>query len=117
MVNEDAASCLTDIAAFTESTGARDKWTVTRIMRSAIVGHLLKLAGLTQQEDISWQLKANCIKHDNEDLKKLIKDIEETMNPFAEIANDSNLCNISTGRAVSDSVKKDLFNCIALGET
>ena len=68
-MNAVAASRLTGIATFTESTGARDKWTVIHIMRSAIVGHLLELAGLTQKEDISQQLKANRIKCDNEDLK------------------------------------------------
>ena len=90
-MNADAASGLTGIAAFTESTVARDKWTVIHIMRSTIVGHLLELAGLTKKEDISQQLKANRIKRDNEDLKKFIKGIEETMNLFVEIANDSNL--------------------------
>ena len=69
----------------------RDKWTVIHTMRSAIVGHLLELAGLTQKEDISQQLKANRIKWYNEDLKKLITGIEETMTPFVELANDSNL--------------------------
>ena len=97
-------------SAFTQSTGATNKWTVNRIMGNAIDGHLRDFAGLNRKEDISQQVKANHIKRDNEDLNRLIKGIQETMNPFAEIANDSNLCNISTGRAVSDSVKKDLLN-------
>jgi hypothetical protein len=89
-VNKDGDSRLTGIAAFSHSDTARRRWMVTRSARSAIVGNLMSKAGLKSPEDITKELKPYRIKKDNEDLKKLIESIQNTMNPFTQ-EQDGNL--------------------------
>ena len=115
-INADAASCLTGISAFSRSTDARKRWMITRSMRSSIVSHLLKEAGMAKQEDTSQELQAHRVKRDNEDVKKLTEGIKSTLNPFDEPACDENLYCISTGQAASDRVKNDLTHVREKGE-
>ena len=52
-VNDDAASRMTGISAFTQNINARRRWMITLSMRSAIMGYLLDMVGMHQKEDIS----------------------------------------------------------------
>ena len=61
-VNADAASRLTGISAFSQSFSARQKWMVTKTVRSAVVGDLLEKSGVTKINDTSQELKPYRIK-------------------------------------------------------
>lgn len=115
-INADAASRQTGIAAFTCSETARQKWTVTRFVRSAIVGNLLNKAGLKRAEDVTQNLKPHRVKKDRKDLDSLINRIENTMNPFS-IAPREALYNVVTGKEVPNDIRDDLLQCQKIGET
>lgn len=82
---------------------------VTRSVRSAIVGQLLKMCGMKATEDISKSLKQHRVTKDNEDLEKLVGGIQSTMNPF-EMETDDNLYSLSTGIKVSEDIKTDMLS-------
>lgn len=107
-VNADAASRLTGITAFNPSDSARQKWMITRAVRSRIVGSLLAKAGLKSHEDVSKALKPYRVTRDNNDLWKLIDAIKNTMNPFNQCMDDNLYC-ITTGASVAHNIKEDLL--------
>ena len=104
-VNWDAAFRQTCITASTQSVGARKRWNITRPMRVAVVNSLKGMAGLTTREEVSQELKPNCIKRDRGDLEKLMSGIEDTMNSFNQASPDSKLYCRTTGRPASTEVK------------
>ena len=115
-INADAASRLTGISAFQQSDAAKNRWTITRTARSAVVGELLNMAGLKKtSEDVHKELRPSRVRRDNEDLKKLVEGIEASHNPFAENESNNLYC-ITTGNAVSETVKNDLLNFKEHGE-
>ena len=105
-VNADAASCMTGIAAFSQLMEARRRLMITHSTRSAVIGHLLCLAGMKKDEDFTRELANHRIVRDNTDRKKIISCIQETMNPFDTNTQDDKLYCLSTGKATSDAVKK-----------
>lgn len=107
-VNNDAASRLTGISAFTQSITARKRWMITRTVRSSIVGQLMAQAGLSHREDCSHELKPSRVQKDNKDLQKIIHGIENTMIPFGDDTQDGNLYCLATGKVASKDVQIDL---------
>ena len=71
-MNRGAASRHTGIAAFTDSIKARKRWTITRSTRGTIVGKLLEMAGLSNLDEASQELKPYRIIRDNRDLEEVI---------------------------------------------
>ena len=63
-INADAASRKTGIAAFTSSESVRQRWPLTRFVRSAIVGNLFTKAGLRSADDVTQSLKPYRMKKD-----------------------------------------------------
>jgi hypothetical protein len=108
-INADAASRLTGISAFQQSIAAKNKWTITRSARSAVVGELLAKAGIQHTEDLHKELKKSRIERDNADLNKLVDGIGASRDPFSADSS-TNLYNIGTGKAASEYVKHDLLN-------
>ncbi len=64
---------------------------LTQSVRSAVNANLYEMAGMRKIEDCSPDLAPYHIKHDNEDQQKIIKKIQETMNPFKGSSSDANL--------------------------
>ena len=114
-INADAASRKTGIAAFSSSESAHQRWTLTRFVRSAIVGSLLIKAGLRSADDVTPSLKPYRVTKDRQDLDSLIKCIENTMNPFVITPKDA-LFNIVTGKEVANDIRDDLLQCQQIGE-
>ena len=114
-INADAASRKTGIVAFSSSESARQRWTLTRFVRSAIVGNLLIKAGLKSADDVTASLKPHRVTKDRQDLDNLIKSIENMMNPFA-ITPKNALFNIVTGKEVPNEIRDDLLQCQQIGE-
>ena len=113
-VNCDAASRRTGIASFSNATASRSRWMITHAVRSSIVANLMAKAGINPTEDSSKELKHHRQKRDSEDLQKIIKGFEATMNPFT-IVPDENLYCITSGKKVRDDIKDDLLNIQAKG--
>lgn len=108
-INRDAASRQGGIASFTQDVNARKRWTVTRSFRGAVVSSLLDMAGLTVTEDSAKELKPSRIEKDHSDIESIISEIESTLNPFT--VHDEALYCLTTGKAVSESVRDDLLRC------
>jgi hypothetical protein len=91
---------------------------ITRSARSEIVGSLLEKAGLKTPEDVSKDLRSYRVTKDNDDLKKVIDGVKNTMNPFTIHQDDPdvNLYCLTTGKQVSNDVRDDLLTCIETGD-
>ncbi len=90
----------------------RNRWSVTRSIRGAVVVCLLDLANITTKDDIIHEHKSYRNKRDNSDLEKLMKFLNDTMNPFQDNLQDKLYC-LSAARTASDEVQRGLTN---LGE-
>ncbi len=114
-INANIASRETGIVAFNMSEDARHRWMLTQSVRSAVIANLYEMAGMKKTEDCSPDIAPYRIKCDNEDKQKIIKQIEETMNPLKGSSSDANLYCITIGKAASESVKVDLLGCKTFG--
>ena len=71
---------------------------VQRFTRSAIVGKLIEMAGLSNHEEASQESKLYSIKRDNRDVEEVITVFRSTMTPFnAEDTGNTKLRHLSSG--------------------
>ena len=112
-INRDCASRLTGIANATNNYTARLRWMVTRSLRSSFVGQMKEMAGLQNSSSDSAHSSSKT-RRDNQDLDKLIKQIDGARNPFdLSVDNPSSakeLFNLTTGKAASEGVKQSLLS-------
>ena len=80
---------------------------MTRSFRGAIVVCLLEMAGVALLDDSVQELKPSRVARDNDDLKNLITELENTLNPFG--IDDKDLYCLSTGKAASSGVRDSLL--------
>ena len=64
-------------------------------------------------EDTAQELKLSRIQKDNNDLQRVIKEIEDTLNSFT--VSDDHLYCLTTGKAASDDVRNDLLQVMEKG--
>lgn len=87
---------------------------VTKSTRAAFTSLVHEMAGLIETNDVAAELRPARIKRDVADLEKVMKQIEESCNPFEmdeEIASSTDkLFNINTGKAASHEVRASLLN-------
>lgn len=114
-VNADAASRQTGISAFSCNESARQRWMITRCVRSSIIGNLMQQAGLKKEEDISKELKPHKIIKNSNDLEDIINRIRTTMNPFNQEL-DENLYCLTSWKKLPEEIKKDLLNANETGK-
>ncbi|ESO90053.1 hypothetical protein LOTGIDRAFT_164356 [Lottia gigantea] len=97
-INANAASRQTGLSHMTNNFGARQRWMVTRPLRALMVSSILQMAGMSNPENASNELKPTRIMRDHEDYSKIVKQIKNSCDPFIlpEDTDDS-LINISTG--------------------
>ena len=86
---------------------------MTRSVPGVIVTTLLGSAGLVPNEDPAQELKLSRIQKDNNDIPCIIKEIADTLNPFA--VSDDHLYCLTTGKAASDDVRNDLLQVVEMG--
>ena len=72
------------------------------------------MVGLTTREDTSQELKPYIIVMDNSDLQNIMKDLEDTLNPFQDNLLDKLFC-LTTGCAASSDVQNDLTSIVDSG--
>lgn len=108
-INADAASRLTGYTSSTDNYNARVRWCITKSSRAALVSDALSMVGLDNANH-SNGLSSSRIERDNNDLQKIVKQIESCINPFS-LEHEAALVNISTGKVASDTVTSSLL-CI-----
>ena len=86
-VNGDAASQKTGILYFTNSISARQRWADSHFVRMEVLSEVLNKLDMTTKEDVSQDLKPNRIMKNTKDLEKILRSIQENMNPFSEEVN------------------------------
>ena len=117
-INADAASRLTGITSSTNNYAARLRWMLTKSTRASFVSLLHEMAGLIVKENTTALLRPARIKRDDRDVKTVVKQIQDSCNPFGnEIDADTMLYNIHTGKATSETVRESLLNVPASGRT
>ena len=79
-------------------------------LRISIVSIILSQYDLTGKEDITKDLQKYKIKNDNEAIAKIKTMIEDTMNPFGELADADKLYNLGTGKSAQDCTKEFMLN-------
>ncbi len=69
------------------------------------------MAGLKRKEDSIDELGSLRIKKKNQNTQKVIKYVEDALNPFQMSTDEKNLYGLTIGKAASDDVKNDLLKC------
>ena len=98
------------IGCLPDSIATRQRWAESHYLRISIVSNILSQYDLTGKEDITKDLQKYKIKHDNEAIAKLKTMIEDTMNPFGELADADKLYNLGTGKSAQDCTKEFVLN-------
>ena len=98
IVNADVASQKTGFSYFANSISARQRWSDSHFVRMEVLSEVLNKLDITTKEDVSQDLKPNRIMKNTRDLKKILRSIQESMNPFSEEVNKDLLLNKGTGK-------------------
>ena len=115
-VNADEASQKTGISYFTNSISARQRWADSHFIRMEVLSEVLNKLGMTTKEDVSQDLKPNRIMKNTRDLEKIVRSIQENMNPFSEEVNKYLLFNIGTGKSSKQETAEFLLNVKKIGQ-
>lgn len=108
-INANAANKLTGISAFTNSIGARQRWSETHTARTAIITEMLEFLNLTKlNETTETEYRSRIFK---KLVTRFTEELTNNINPFSENLNPSKLYNISTGKAASPETAQFLLNC------
>ena len=90
-VNADAASQETRISYFANSISARQQWVDSHFVRMEILSEVLNKLDITTKEDVSQDLKPTRMIQNTRDLEKIVRSIQENMNPFTEEVNKEHI--------------------------
>ena len=115
-VNADAASQKTGISYFTNSISARQRWADSHFVRMEVLSEVLNKLDMTTKEDVSQDLKPNRIMKNTRDLEKILRSIQENMNPFSEEVNKDLLFNIGIGKSSKQETAEFLLNANKIGQ-
>lgn len=107
-INSNAANKLTGISAFTNSIGARQRWSETHTARTAIITELLEFLNLTKlEESTETEYRSRIFK---KQVTRFIEEVTNNINPFSKDLNPSKLFNLSTGKAASPETAQFLLS-------
>lgn len=105
-INANAANKLTGISAFTNSLDARQKWSETHTIRTAVISELIKFLGLDTLNENEGEYKNKIFK---DRLVKFTQEIGQNINPFNSDLNREKLFNLSSGKAASSETAEFLL--------
>ena len=71
---------------------------------------------MTTEEDVSQDLKPNRIMKNTRDLEKILRSIQENMNPFIKDMNKELLFNTGTGKSSKQETAEFLLNVNKIGQ-
>ncbi|CAG9771355.1 unnamed protein product [Ceutorhynchus assimilis] len=114
-INADTANKLTGIIQSTNSISARQRWCKSHSIRARIITHVMETTGLRNRQDITADLRKSSIDKSADQLKKLIANIRQNMNPFSSTLDGNYLYNISSGKAAKADVAEFLLNVEKIG--
>ena len=69
------------------SISARQQWADSYFVRMEVLSEVLNKLYMTTKEDVSQDLKPNRIMKNTRELEKILRSIQEDMNPFSEEMN------------------------------
>ena len=110
-VNRDAASPMKDITVFRNSESSFRRWSVTLSQRGMSLSEVCELAGVESAEQPANQLNKWRILSDNADMDALTHSLESLCNPFSTDHQNSELFNLSSGKAANEETKNIFFQC------
>ena len=113
-INNDAASQRSGISSITNSISARQRWAESHYLRMSVINDVLEEAGMKKKEDITYKLRPDVIRKDNECVSKLRGMIKENLNPF-NMDDKEHLYNIATGKSVSKQTEDFLLHVLEIG--
>ena len=112
-VNADAASQKIGISYFTNSI---QQWADSHFVRIEVLSEVLNKLNITTKEDVSQDLKPYRIMKNTWDLEKILRSIQENMNPFNEEVNKDLLFNIGTGKSSKQETAEFLLGVNKIGQ-
>ena len=115
-INADAASQKIGISSMTNSISARQRWSQSHYLRTAIISDVYEELGMTKKDDLTKDLKTYKVKKDNADFQKVRTMIRDTMNPFDNNIGKEYLFNLGTSKAASKETETFLLNMESIGE-
>lgn len=106
-INANAANKLTGITLLTNSIYARQRWSETHVIRTAIITNLLDKLRLNKHNnsESSWKSKLF-----DRQQQKFTEEIIKNINPFNECIDPSKLFNITSGKSASIETTEFLVN-------
>lgn len=81
-VSADAASRMTGYTAATKNYSARLCWSITKGSRAAIISAALEMVGMQRNNDAQAELCKSRIRHDKDDLRKVLNVVVASADPF-----------------------------------
>ena len=86
---------------------------ITKSTRESFISLVQEMAGMISTYDVSAEQRPSRIERDRKDLNKILKQIEESRNPFElNIETEESkhkLFNVNTGKATGDDVRESLL--------
>lgn len=106
-INANAANKLTGITAFTNSLSARQRWSVTHSVRTAVSTFVMDFLDLGKSSEGSDQYNNKIF---NRQVQKFTEEVCKNFNPFSDDINPSKLFNLASGQAATPEVAEFLIN-------
>lgn len=112
-INANAANKLTGITSFTNSINARQRWSETHSVRTAIITHLFETLDLNKSsEDSESKYQSKVF---NRQLNKFSEEVGRSIDPFNRDINPSKLFNLTSGKAASTETAEFLTSAVLNG--
>lgn len=112
-INANAANKLTGITAFTNSLHARQRWSETHTIRTAIITNFLEFVDLVKYSETSESQYYSKIF--SKQVESFLQQVRENINPFCCDINPSKLFNLSSGKSTSSQIAEFLLNVTTIG--
>lgn len=106
-INANAANKLTGISSFTNSIYARQRWSETHVIRTAIITDLLEKLNLNKHNTSETELQSKTFDRQQH---KFTEEIMNNINPFCDSIDQSKLFNLTSGKSASSDTLDFLMN-------
>lgn len=112
-INANAANKLTGITAFTNNLYARQRWSETHTVRTAIITNFLEVVDLVKYSESSESQYYSKIF--SKQVESFTEQVRGNINPFNNDINPSKLFNLSSGKAASSEIADFLLTVTSIG--
>lgn len=112
-INANAAIKLTGVLSFTNSIYARQKWSETHVVRTAVITNLLDKLNLNKHTDSECVRKSKMFDRQQQ---KFTEELESNINPFSDCIDQSKLFNLTAGKSASLETTEFLMDVEKIGK-